>query len=192
MENVHSPEFSYRLTTICNTHFLNIAQDCTAMEGFFAPYVLLWFLQPFVHSVIYSLTEHLAYLPAIHRDPWQSMTVPPHHSVISEVLLNVYYLYETMCVLAICRKHLDSGSQHSFVLKESRECSNFMWQSIALFDTDQTAKKQKEQWQLKKSSNCESKPKWTEGDISDSRFWQFTLSLSIMRHARCLTYLPHC
>lgn len=87
-----------------------------SLRAFVVPSAICSFSHLFTH-LTFGISTHY---------PSRSMTEPPHHSVISEVLLNVYYLYETMCVLVICRKHLDSGSQHSFVLKESRECSNFM------------------------------------------------------------------
>lgn len=123
------------------------------------------------------------------------MAVSPHsfslytdHSVPSTALLNVCRVYETMCVLGICEKHLDASSQHSFLLREERECSNFRLQSMAWFDIDQRARQPKEQWQQKKCSNCESKPKQTG--------WYFTgmtvHSSTAFNGPCCLTYFPYC
>lgn len=98
------------------------------------------------------------------------MAVYPYHSVLSAVLAEC-----ELCLWGhVWSWYLQKafGFQQPrllFMLKEKRECSNFRLQSMAWFDTDQTAKKQKEQWQWKKWNNCESKPKQTEDDISDSR-----------------------
>ena len=98
------------------------------------------------------------------------------HSNLSAERLNVSM---RLCVLEVCKEEKDFNSccQNSFSLRAERESSNFSLQS-----TDQTVRKQKRTIATeKKCSNCESKPKQKEADISQDS--QFTLPLCIMHPA---------